>query len=332
MLLKYRYVLDTFFEIAAPVQFSLSRNSTILIRTFSEEENDIFKKFRTTYGAVMCETTLQSQPKECIREIFKELEQDKIPENVRHRPYLWNGDCPNLANFPEPFVKFCQQSELEADDLTKDTWSLFRWKFNLPNPHHAFHKIDKMWSFADEKWKKQPTKDSLISEMLNSYRITQEDCDLIARDLKKGVREPLAHQLFREAWTSRFQNRNSSMVIGVAALETSVKSYIAHRIPDASWLVKELQSPPVIKIIREYLPNLIELKDLFISQPIIKELEKAVQIRNNIVHGKTNEFDLVRLSNILVYIKEVIYLLDYHSGHEWAKQHARFVMINVHDE
>lgn len=334
MLLKYRFVLDTFFESPAPVQISPSTKSSILIRTFKEDENDIFEKFRTTYGSAMCETTLVKEPSKKNLKIFQELAQNKIPEDVKADIYLKKGDHLNLSNFPKHFIEFCEQSESEAEKVTEDVWSLFRWKFNLPNPHNPFEKIDKTWSLDGSDWKKQPAKDYLMSYVIYPYRIRQEDCDIIATEFKKGVREPLAHKLFREAWSARFRNKSSSIVIGVAALETSVKSFVTHKIPEASWLISELQSPPILSLIKEFIPTLItpdqvNAKYFSISEDIIEQIRKGVTIRNDIVHGKTSNFDVVSLSNILVAIKYIIYLLDYHSGNEWAKRYARLEMINV---
>ena len=78
----------------------------------------------------------------------------------------------------------------------------------------------------------------------------------IVRMVESGDQEPVAHQLLREAWELRSSNPRSALAIGIAAAEIGVKDLIASLVPNAQWLVMEMPSPPVVKILREYLPML----------------------------------------------------------------------------
>lgn len=53
-------------------------------------------------------------------------------------------------------------------------------------------------------------------------------------------REPVAHELWREAWNLRHANPRSSLVIGVAAAEVGLKQLIAALVPDAASLVENI--------------------------------------------------------------------------------------------
>jgi hypothetical protein len=55
--------------------------------------------------------------------------------------------------------------------------------------------------------------------------------------------EPVPHALLREAWSQRHSNPNSSLLIGMAALEVGVKDYIAACMPAAAWLAENVPSP-----------------------------------------------------------------------------------------
>jgi hypothetical protein len=55
--------------------------------------------------------------------------------------------------------------------------------------------------------------------------------------VEAGDREPVALQLFREAWELKRSNPRSALAIGIAAAEIGVKDLIASLIPNALWLV-----------------------------------------------------------------------------------------------
>ena len=80
--------------------------------------------------------------------------------------------------------------------------------------------------------------------------------DEIVRLVEEGKVEPVARQLFREAWALKdfesFKRTRHSM----AAAELGVKDWIAALVPNAQWLAKEIPSPPLFKILRDYVPTL----------------------------------------------------------------------------
>lgn len=99
-----------------------------------------------------------------------------------------------------------------------------------------------------------------------------------------------------------------------------MKQLIASLVPDARWLVEELPSPPLVPMMKHYLP------DLPIRAPVEREhrcprhlrsaLQTAIEERNDVVHrGLSPTADL---RNTLTRIREFLYLLDFYGGHEWA--------------
>ena len=336
MLLKYHYLLkDTFIENENPIEIPLSKKIHIIFRRISDDEKPNLLNYERDLGrAIVCETTLIKELREKNLEIFQALAQNQIPENVRQDMYLKQGDHLNLSHFPKHFIEFCEQLDVEVRNSSKAIWGLLRWKFNLLSPHNAFTIIDKLWSFDGNDWKKLPMQDNIRAYLIIPHVITEQDCQVIIDDYNNGIREPLAHELFRESWTGRFQNKKSSIVIGIAALETSVKSFISQQIPKATWLISEIQSPPIEKIIKEFLPKLftkdgIEKKVSIVPDKIMKHITKGISIRNSIVHGKECNLTPTTMDEILVSIKYVLHLLDYYSGNDWAKQHVRHQPINV---
>jgi hypothetical protein len=59
---------------------------------------------------------------------------------------------------------------------------------------------------------------------------------------------PLGQELLREAWRNLFVHPRSALVIGMAAAETGLKALIVDLVPENSWLIQEVQSPPIVKL------------------------------------------------------------------------------------
>lgn len=144
----------------------------------------------------------------------------------------------------------------------------------------------------------------------------------------EGKNEPLSHELFREAWNQKDLNLRSALVIGITALETGIKDLISELVPDAEWLIKNIPSPPITKILEEYFPNLpvksqMSGKTLCPSKEMISEIKKWNNQRNDIVHGKKIDIDFNKLKEFLLLVRDLLYLFDYYRGEEWALENIR---------
>jgi hypothetical protein len=114
-----------------------------------------------------------------------------------------------------------------------------------------------------------------------------------------GSYEPLGHELFHEAWELRNDNPRSSLVIGLAAAETGFKQFSSNLIPEASWLIQNVPSPPLVKMLQNFLPqiptkNKIYGKTLSPPQDFLDILTKGNNLRNDIVHGKKIELKKIQ--------------------------------------
>jgi len=136
-----------------------------------------------------------------------------------------------------------------------------------------------------------------------------------------SVTQPLAHEMWREAWNLHYRSPRSSLVVGIAAAEVGFKQLVALLVPGAESLVEHLPSPPLNTMIRKVLPNLPIRSGLSSEQlcpkHIRKALMEAVEARNQVVHrGVMPEIHLWRT---LMDVREFLYLLDWHAGHAWAE-------------
>ena len=153
----------------------------------------------------------------------------------------------------------------------------------------------------------------------------------IVRMVESGDQEPVAHQLFREAWELRSSNPRSALAIGIAAAEIGVKYLIASLIPNAQWLVMETPSPPVVKILREYLPMLPvrgRFKDKTLKPPpeLITLIKKGIEYRNDLVHAGASLPDRKELESILHAVNDVLWVCELYAGAGWA---GKYISANT---
>jgi hypothetical protein len=104
---------------------------------------------------------------------------------------------------------------------------------------------------------------------------------------REGVREPVSEELLREAEAQPHANPRSSLLLAVAAAEIGFKELVADLVPGAEWLALNLQSPPLVKMLKEYLPMLpvrVGGPALPPPKPIPQILDDAVRRRNELSH------------------------------------------------
>lgn len=156
--------------------------------------------------------------------------------------------------------------------------------------------------------------------------------------IRSGSTEPLGHSLFREAWKQRLENPRSALVIGVAAAEVGYKQFVAEVAPDAALRLENPPSRPLVELLGKHFPRLMQNRsertvNQFPKVEIITPIEKAVESRNTVVHKSPaavqRHAKLQKwitddgLQTALLAISDLLWLLDYHRGYEWALEHVR---------
>jgi hypothetical protein len=206
---------------------------------------------------------------------------------------------------------------------------LIRWRSNAegrPNPirfslHDGFR-----WSLDRNEWKSVADNIHLSASLKIHSRWTPEASEFLAAESASLLNEPLGHELLREAWTNRESNPRSSIVLAVAAAEVGFKRFATNVLPDTAWLLESLPSPPVVKMIKELFPwsrlNL-QVSGVSFAPPAsaIKTLEKAVMLRNNIVHGREDELERSTVVSIITAVRDLLYSFDFAQGQTWALSH-----------
>lgn len=270
------------------------------------------------------------------------MPESDVADIFRHPPLLGSkGSVNGLRPYPEEYRAFLRSVHERIDSLANRAFDLLRWRcdltggpLQLKSELFALH-----WKDSDD-WETVPNDlNSLGCQVpmgavtlelphMVKVRVTAEEGSRISMLCDAGVGQPLGHGLLREAWRHRSTDLRSAVVMAVAAAETGFKECVSDLMPDASWLLENVQSPPLVLMIRDYLEKLPARRtiDGAVARPprsVIRAIQEAVRVRNGLVHGSKIELDPDALSEMMMAIRDLLYLLDYYRGDEWALRYVR---------
>lgn len=309
---------------------------TIVLRHPTEDEKG---RWEWQGDAVVCETTSEREPSPKVRAVYDIVSRREIPETV-NRSGLFPGDIDEegrirsigllrMSDFSAAFANDCRVTFKELAAITSRTVSVLRWRLGLeqgPQPIAGPFAAE-TFSFDRETWFHLHSDICATAVAIHPATVSDDLLVEIARIINDGREEPLPHFLFREAWALRSSNPRSSLLVGVAAAEVAMKHFIAQAVPEARWLVENLQSPPVDKMAEEYLPNLLRAAstDAVPKMPegVLEELKKAITLRNKLSHRGEYDLNHMSLSAKLLAIRDLLWLLEYFAGNRWALAYVR---------
>lgn len=279
-----------------------------------------------------CTASSAVEPNEKVRDIFAKIAANVIilpdddstkvcteysaPDGSRIR-------LPALSGFPECFRSFMENVSRELHDWSVRTVSVLRWRAHQIGPHYPITTRGLHWSVDGAFWHPAPATFAGRVRTLGTMRISERLRAEVENMVRVGDGAPLHHDLFREAWQQYYENPRSALVIGMAAAELSVKQCISTLVPDAQWLATNLPTPPLRRMLREYLPKLparCKLDGQVKPPPteVLDTLEKGVTIRNQLSHAGTASPSVEVVEEILRAVQDLLWLMDYYSGAEWA--------------
>jgi hypothetical protein len=200
---------------------------------------------------------------------------------------------------------------------------LLRWRTRADAPHQPYASLGTQWSSDGIEWHQLATRGYITGRVMSGLALTADTAMKVQALLDENVVEPIAHKLLREARDGGATNPRSAIVISIAAVETGFKQLVADLVPDATWLVETVPSPPVMKMLKDYLPLLpVRAKIDGQTHPPPKYvrtlLTRAVEERNLVSHLGSGELDPKTLQKTLDAIEDTLYLLDYYAGQMWA--------------
>lgn len=311
--------------------FHLGGTHHVAVKVQNTENNDHLR----------CEASCSFEPKPKIRNALEALREGQVPDSEKsleeaEQEIVQRARDGHIDKYSLPwdvlpnYLKdFSDRVRYELSSAARRTVDVLRWRGAIHGPHSPLSSSRHEWSFDKKEWYELPEGQYIIVLGVSSHTLqildnTRADIEAL---LAKEASEPLGHQLYREAWEQRVENLRSALVIGVAALEVGLKEFIASLVPQAEWLVGNVPTPPLVKMLQEYLPLLpvrcrIEGKVLPPPEDILKTLTKGVNLRNKVAHagGVNLKYDTVE--EVLLAVRDVLWLLDYYGGIEWACEHV----------
>jgi hypothetical protein len=205
-----------------------------------------------------------------------------------------------------------------VEDALESVGRLIRWRFDVAGEEAVLGPMELHIETPSGPIELYPVPAAYFGD--DPCTIAEDGLAKLSELAQQGAEEPLAHQLWREAWDLKYSNPRSSIVIGVSAAEVGLKRLVVDLAPVTRWLMEELPSPPLVRMMTHYLPEL----EIRASVPrenrcpkgLRKSLQEAVEARNRVVHR--GELPGLQLYATLRSVKEFLYLIDYYNGHEWA--------------
>lgn len=231
---------------------------------------------------------------------------------------------------PEFMQSFINQIHEQLHGAVRQVVDVIRWRAGVPGPPDPITSRWRSaeWSLDGERWHALPGSFRFVIRGTQRIPIDADVHESLQSLLGTDGSEPTGHVLFREAWTLRDKHLRSALLTGIAALEVGFKDFAAELVPDAEWLLVNIPSPPVVRMLRGFLPTIhvrARIRDEVLPPPksILDLLEKGVSLRNQVAHARALPLKPETLESVLLAIQDVLWLLDYYRGHKWAWPHVR---------
>lgn len=244
------------------------------------------------------------------------------------------GFLPHRHLCPTDISKLIDLAESDFTSKTDRFLKLLRWRQDIDAPGEVLKYRSLYWRVGEGNYhivprSGDPSQRITLKAMFGIHWNEEHSIDLRELWSADDLSEPLGHALVREAATVASESPRSSILIMTAALETAVKMHISHIAPDTAWLMQEIPSPPIFNLLRDYIPLIHRVRGNEIDfwqkvKPFINKAQKLVELRNKVAHtGKIPE-EANSIRDDLVLVSDLLYLLDFLDGHEWAKSLASY--------
>jgi len=205
--------------------------------------------------------------REVADEVYRELEQQlEMIHAEAARPsdvvggirFLAPSEVRWLIEPPPAVVAVCDDVRDELFGAASRLVRFLRWRFNRPWPAQPLRAVELLWSLDAARWEPAPRKPLSPATFGDVGReLTPESVEIIERVWREGeISEPLARQIFLEAYTLADENPRASLVLAVAAAEVAIKQFAATHSGRESeaWLISKLPSPSIRVLLKDYMP------------------------------------------------------------------------------
>lgn len=285
---------------------------TITLRETTQEELWYYNISCTT----VCEAIIHKQrPSDVVKDIEDFWQKD-------------SGDSISLSNLSPSLRDFILTSSEELAGKSTEMMAIIFWRLGQNGPINYWRLKRMEWSTDGINWRRTPV-DFAVSDYRPAMLFVTDETDAAIKLMIAGHQtEPVGHELLREAWSLKNSHPRSALVIGISAIETGIKELIGDLVPAAHWLAMYSPSPPLDKIMKSYIPTLparLKFNEKVLPPPVDvhKNIIKGIEKRNKLVHGNASSTTEDEIKELLLSIKDVLYLCDYYRGCDWAIEHMR---------
>ncbi|MBU0728706.1 MAG: hypothetical protein KKE17_10700 [Proteobacteria bacterium] len=288
----------------------------------------------------ICHAWGSFKPSEKIKKYFVSISNNELPSEMSNDPEVleyFNDTAKTVERihikyFPQPFQDYLRNVRTELRDIIKRTVDIFMWRCGIHGGHNPLSGYGMSFSFDGKIWYGEPPGATVSFSSFAIHTPPEQVAIIIRKLIKSKHDQPLGHQMFREAQSLRTSNPRISIIVAMSALEVAAKECISKLNPESIWLVENLPSPDVRKLINEYIPRLLCKTTLEGILPLPESLNtsirKGVTVRNRIIHLGHQAPSGESTDEMLSAIQEVIWILDYCCGYDWA---LRFISRNSAD-
>lgn len=304
------------------------------IKVILTKPDDNYLEKSKSHDITFCSAELSIEPNNKNYKIFDNIINNKVVENTEglssYTIMPKNNEriiIPNLNYFPEYFGSFVNQLSVELSEAIKMTIHNLRWLCDIRGKHNPFSHMDFLFSVDKKNWYPMPDSHSMEMEILSpKLSLNKKIEETINELLTNKTIEPVYHSLYREAWELKSYNPRSSLIIAITSVEVAVKNLIVKIVPETTWLIFNIQSPPIYNIFVDYLPKLSidsDIKLLLPPKSIIDKLRIWITQRNELTHLGKEKLSGVKLKEMLLAVKDILHIIDYNCGHEWSLNYVR---------
>lgn len=276
----------------------------------------------------MCTATLMAKVSKKNFEIFTKISENKILQENQFVAMSYRTKeeieikLPPFQKLPEGFISCINQISSELKNAIKFVIDSMRWRCGLLGPHNPQSSRGLFWSFDNENWHPAPQNFQVRVDVINRKpAINDYILNNIQNLLNSKIDEPIYHELFREAWELKNNNLRSAVLVGFSSLETAVKICISTISPRSEWLIQNLPSPPIERIMRDYFPILLSSDDrnsVLPTKRLIDIVKNGTLLRNKIAHLGSPPPKYEEVQTILNAIRDCLWIIDYNCGNDWA--------------
>ncbi len=229
-----------------------------------------------------------------------------------------------IDQYPPGLRDFAERESAALRARVQDVLGLILWrKAGWIQDDSTLRCGEVEWSLDRETWHRLRLRPQVWAQLRGALTLQPE----VGTELETVAQTTGSQPLGRDIWRHSLRtDPTTAIVLCVMAVEVETKRLIVDLAPDAAWLVREVPSPPVVRMLTEYLPK---LSTAAASQPlpaeVIADLVIAVKIRNDLTHRgpkaerwTTTEFRPARHVRTTEVSSDILWLLDYYRGHGWA--------------